>query len=201
MSDFRDLEFMWHGGGTIRFHGIPTLLTDRVGHHSYNVACIIMRLRPLASAKLLRAALKHDMAEHIVGDMPAPTKRALPDYGDHATFREVFGGHEEDTAREHGIDLEQDLEDHETWVLKFADAADGFRFCVDERRMGNAHPRLVYCADEFRKYLSALLYGTDNGEPWAPIDELHLAVNDPAQKIDVWFYRYITDLWRNAHGK
>lgn len=151
------LEFLWNGGNTRRFHTVPLIGVDTVGHHSYNVACIIMTLRPDAPAKLLRAALKHDAAEHITGDMPAPTKRGLNDYCcPTRTFREVFGQYEEEQAEAFGVDLEQDLSDEDAWLLKLADSFDGMRFCVQERRMGNRHPKLNEAFENFRSYVVRL---------------------------------------------
>lgn len=147
----RDLQFMWEAGYTTRYHTVRTLLQDTVGHHSYNVACILMHLRPGCSAKLLRAALKHDMAEHIVGDMPAPAKRAMG-------IRELFGEHEDKVMAEHGVEPE-DLMPDERWVLKLADSLDGLRFCIQERMMGNRS--IVWVYDNFRSYCMDLL---DNRE-------------------------------------
>jgi 5'-deoxynucleotidase YfbR-like HD superfamily hydrolase len=161
------LQFMWDGGNTRRYHTMPTLQQDTVGHHSYNVACVIMALRPDCRKELLMAALKHDMAEHRVGDMPAPAKRALPDYqaGDGAerrTFREVFGEAEELHLLEARVPVEV-LTEEEKWVLKFADALDGLRFCVQEFKMGN---RLIAeCLNNFAGYVEDLLtngFGTTN---------------------------------------
>jgi 5'-deoxynucleotidase YfbR-like HD superfamily hydrolase len=199
------LEFLWHGGNTERFHTVPTIRPDLVGHHSYNVACIIMVLRPDAPAKLLRAALKHDSAEHIVGDMPSPTKRELPDYPDGAldmwdnielgarTFREAFGALEERTARTHGI-YGEDLGDEEEWLLKLADALDGMRYCIQERGMGNGHPKLVEAFTNFRTYCTTLLFG--------PEPEAILQFATPvahAEKADVDLFKYMVGEWHHVH--
>lgn len=153
----KTLEFMWAGGNTRRFHTVPTILTDTVGHHSYNVACIIMYLRPEASAALLRAALKHDMAEHVLGDMPAPTKRKLPGYASGSTtelFRAAFGKLEDKECHDAGVGLE-DLSPDDGWLLKFADAFDGLRFCLQELDMGNA--LILPALHNFRSYAEELL--------------------------------------------
>lgn len=151
------LEFMWAGGNTRRFHTVPTILTDTVGHHSYNVACIIMYLRPQASTALLRAALKHDVAEHVLGDMPAPAKRKLPGYVNGPTaesFREVFGKLEDKESSDAGVPVEL-LTSEEEWLLKFADAFDGLRFCYQEFYMGNKI--IVPALENFRAYTEEVL--------------------------------------------
>lgn len=201
----RDLEFMWNGGNTRRFHTMPTLTIDTVGHHSFNLLCILLFLREDLPAHVLRAALKHDIAEHVVGDMPAPTKRALPNYMGVRTptghisersFREAFGEHEAKVAEAHGVNLEEDaLSDAEKWLLKLADALDGMRFCIQERRMGNWHPKLVEAFSNFRSYVATLIYGS----VVTPLDELHaVEVSEHAQSQDRRLYRYLCTEWTNA---
>lgn len=160
----RNYDFMIDGGYVDRYHTQPTINRDTVGHHSFNVACAIMALRPDASAALLKAALLHDVAEHVVGDMPAPAKRAMPDYGQD-TFREVFSDMEEKHMLEAGIQYPE-LSMQEGWVLRLADALDGMRFCIHERAMGNKKIDKVFW--NFHNYCTDLLYG----EGWGPESQL-----------------------------
>lgn len=142
-----DLQAMWTGGETQRFHTITTLRPDTVGQHSYGVACVLMHVWPQASARLLRAALKHDMAEAHTGDMPAPAKRALG-------IRERFATYEDDYLKSVGVEPEK-LSPWEAWLLKFCDSADGLRVTVRERAMGN---QLIELANKnFQSYVDALL--------------------------------------------
>lgn len=195
---FDDIDFMWNGGETRRYHGFRMLMEDTVGHHSFNVACIIMKVRPDASARLLRAALKHDIAEHKVGDMPAPSKRAAPDYviysNDHGpkreigrqSFREWFGSYEESVADDHGVSLEgDDLTPEESWVLKFADSLDGMRFCINEMLLGNRTPRLFMCYETFAGYVATLLWGP---EPISPLEMIGRTAALPATDTDKALY-------------
>lgn len=200
--EMRDIDFMWNGGETRRYHGFRMLMEDTVGHHSFNVCAIILKVRPDASAALLRAALKHDMAEHIVGDMPAPTKRAMPEYHSHEdaadpiTFREVFAEYEAAEAEAHGVQLDEDLTPAEAWVLKFADSLDGMRFCINEMLLGNRLPRLITCYETFAGYVATLLWpGYENMQP---IDMLHRDVEAPATDIDKALYLTMTERAYNA---
>lgn len=192
--EMRDIDFMWNGGETRRYHGFRMLMEDTVGHHSFNVACIIMKVRPDASAALLRAALKHDMAEHIVGDMPAPSKRAMPDYlmlpDPHRrdmprTFRSVFAEYENHIAHEHGVKLDEGLPPEDEWVLKFADALDGMRFCISEMLLGNRTPRLINCYETFAGYVATLLWGS---EPISPLEMIGRTAALPATDTDKALY-------------
>lgn len=205
---FDDIDFMWHGGETRRYHGFRMLMEDTVGHHSFNVACIIMKVRPDASAALLRAALKHDIAEHIVGDMPAPSKRALPDYladplGEGPsvtkTFREVFAEYENKTAMQRGVTIDEDLTPEEAWLLKFADSLDGMRFCLNERHLGNQHPRLVRCYHTFESYVEKLLWGDD--PPRNYVDRRMTPVVAPASAAAKDLFMELKGRWYDVHER
>lgn len=187
------LDFMWRGGNTLRYHTMQTLKTDTVGHHSFNVACLIMYLRPECRAELLKAALLHDTAEALVGDMPAPAKRMLPDYP-HASFREVFGVIEEKAMTAAGIEL-PGLTPEEGWVLSFADAVDGMRYGIQERRLGNQS--IGPCFENFRIYAARLLYGEDIGA----IEQLHRLPVDYAQPQDVKLIARMNKEWFDVNGE
>lgn len=171
------LDFIQNGRETRRFHGLPMLDYQRVDGHQYGVAMLVLLLiGDLVSAErkvlLLEAALKHDLAEWVVGDMPAPSKRRMPDYPE-GSFRQVFGSMEDGIMVEAGFPM-INLSARDKRVLKLADAAEGVLHCIRERQMGNAHPRLVYCFHEFWKYcvdeqgLDSAVWRTDNDMPEEP---------------------------------
>lgn len=60
-------------GDVSRYHTIGVNM-QTVGHHSWGVAMLISKLHPNPSVNLLKAALWHDMAERVTGDLPAPVK-------------------------------------------------------------------------------------------------------------------------------
>lgn len=204
---FAPMDFAWHGGETRRYHGFRMLMEDTVGHHSFNVAHIIMFVQPDARAELLRAALKHDVAEHIVGDMPAPTKRAAPPYVRYSetgprekiseiSFREWFGSYEASTAADHGFQLDEELTDAEKWLLKFADSLDGMRFCLNEAVLGNRHPRLIRCYHTFEGYVATLLWGDE--PPSNYVDRRMTAPLAPATGAAKNLYMEVKGRWYDA---
>jgi hypothetical protein len=143
----QDMEAMWEGGETARFHTCTMLRPDTVGQHSYGVACVMMHVYPAAPARLLRACLKHDMAEQFTGDMPSPAKRGLG-------IREQFAAYEDEFLDSVGIGAEP-LSAAQAWLLKFCDSADGTRVCIRERSMGNR--RIEFAYGNFNRYLDELL--------------------------------------------
>lgn len=207
------LEFIQNGRETRRFHGLPMLDYQRIDAHQYGVAMLVSLLvgeaAPAArQLTLLHAALTHDLAEWVTGDMPAPTKRRLPDYvtsdpisindsigsypgGKRESFREVYGRMEDEIMTEAGFPLVE-LDARDKRVLKLADAAEGCLHVIRERQMGNAHPRLIYCFHEFWKYcveeqgLDSAVWRTDNEMPEEP-GEAGLRL-------------YIRSAWTKANG-
>ena len=119
-----------------RFHTSPRIQTETNGHHSANVAAIILRIDPECRRELLIAALIHDVAEVYTGDVPAPfkwenpnAKQSLAD-GEYAYFYK------------HGIpNPDELLTPEEEQLLKFADMLDLVLSSLEELGRGNRYAR------------------------------------------------------------
>jgi 5'-deoxynucleotidase YfbR-like HD superfamily hydrolase len=123
------IDFMWRGGMTRRFHTFPAHIGDTVGEHSYLTACLTYLMGGEAiKGRVIMAALTHDMAEHIMGDIPAPTKRAFSDIAD-------FGVHEESLLDDNGWGFP--LSKPEKRLVKLADIYASILTCVKEAATGN----------------------------------------------------------------
>lgn len=114
---------------------MTTLREETVGHHSHGVAMLCVLLCPSVSADLLKAALMHDLAEQITGDIPSPAKR---EYYHGGNFDEL----ERRLINESGLKFPS-LTDYEKRILKLADIAHGALFCVRELELGNRRMRTV----------------------------------------------------------
>lgn len=136
------IEFISQGSLVTRYHTVDTLTLETVGHHSHGVAMLVLVLDPQARREVLIAALLHDLAECITGDIPSPAKRL---YGITAQVDDL----EETIMRNSGWVLPV-LEPAERRVLKLADIAQGALFCVRELNKGNRTMRLVY--DRYMSY-------------------------------------------------
>lgn len=163
------ISFMRAGAETQRYHTHRKLHEDTVGHHSHGVACLVMLLSPTADPErrllLLQAALTHDLAEHVVGDVPSPVKRKLG-------VREAFGAYEQEMMQEIGLAYEGHLNEAERRILKLADMMDGCFHCIGEASLGNRRIGEIYV--NFRSYIRLL-------EPSGPVEEA--------------IVEYIDDLW------
>lgn len=135
----KKIEFIVAGSETTRYHTVRTLQTETVGHHSHGVAmyCVLLGGTP----NTVVAALTHDLAEHQLGDIPAPAKRQ---YGIGATVNEL----EERLLLDVGLRGEM-LTKAELRTLKLADIFQGMTFCIREMQLGNKSMDIIY-----RRYAS-----------------------------------------------
>lgn len=146
----KTLEAILAGGRTKRFHTVPTVEGQNVGCHSYEVAMLCQLLEPGCRKELILAALTHDIAEHVVGDVPAPTKRATVG-GGHVTIGTLMEDLEDGVLADAQI-YTSELTADEQRTLKLADYLSGMLTCIYERRMGNKALLNVY--RNFRAYVS-----------------------------------------------
>ena len=138
-----------------RFHTHPVLRRETVGHHSFNVANLLMIMtNGQASSRLLFAALWHDMGEPKVGDIPSPVKVGLPkevlEHIDLVETRAVQAIHPY---------ADMNLDKEEARLLSLADKIDGLLKCREELRMGNKD---IITVGE--RYVSYILRLTDDHE-------------------------------------
>jgi 5'-deoxynucleotidase YfbR-like HD superfamily hydrolase len=130
------IDFIIAGSEVKRYHTVRTLTTETVGHHSHGVAMLCLLLNPDASVHLLTAALYHDLAECVTGDIPSPAKRL---YGIGNQVSEL----EDKLLSDHGVSMPQ-LMPFEKRILKLADIAQGALFCTREVELGNRKMSLIY---------------------------------------------------------
>lgn len=150
MSIHSRLDLVIGGGGVTRFHAMRTIQKENVAEHSYLVAwiCSMFYHNGCVPPILLMAALQHDIAEYVVGDIPAPVKRHTP------AIKVACDTIERDTLRTYGHkDYCDCLNEPQHVILKFADNAAGALYCVTEMRMGNKLIRPVY--HNYLSYLEA----------------------------------------------
>ena len=115
-------------GNVIRFHTVRTIKQTTVAHHSWGV-CLILAHICDPSANLLKAALYHDLAESVTGDVPATAKwRSVPLVIALEQLERRFN-----TAH----DIQADLTAEEVELLKWADMLELIMYANQEVSMGN----------------------------------------------------------------
>lgn len=127
------VETQRNGANVRRFHTVPLLNPETVGHHSGNVVALCYFLtRGGASAELLMAALFHDIAEQFTGDVPSPAKWSSK------AFAKSLEKVEEWFATTNGFwHIFAALKEEEREILKAADMLDLVLKCKEEIALGN----------------------------------------------------------------
>ncbi len=136
------LDFFAAGADVLRYHTVRTLQQETVGHHSHQVALLCTLIDPNASRELLMAALLHDLAEQVTGDIPSPAKRQFG-------ISDQVSAMEAKIMRSVGIDFPM-LTLEEARILKLADLAQGAMFCARDLALGNSRMRSVF--DRYYRY-------------------------------------------------
>lgn len=132
-------KFIFDGGQSRRYHTMSVIKEQNIAEHSFGVAWFCELLtQGRASKNLIMAALSHDLAEHMVGDVPSPVKREL-------AVRDKFDEYELAHLRVAGLATYTDeLFEGERITLELADMLDGMAYCVKERSFGNRRMDLVF---------------------------------------------------------
>lgn len=143
------IEFFRRAFLVRRYHQYFTQEVDTVGKHSAGVAVFVHLINPNASKELIMACLTHDMGEVILGDIPAPTKRALS-----SSAKMEIDRVEESALSSMGFHFVSALTEEEAKLMKVADCLDGLSFCIEERRRGNLSIKPV--GDNYALYLSEI---------------------------------------------
>ena len=135
MKRFKDL---YNAGSVKRYHTTRTVQEQNLAAHSWGVALILCQISEgPVSPHLMLAALTHDLAESLTGDVPYPAKRLSRALD--SSLKDVELAWEAD----HGI--VSDLTEEEYALLKWADMFELACFAKSELAMGNsyAHPIMV----------------------------------------------------------
>lgn len=143
------LDFIYKGGKTKRFHTADTLTTQNVAEHSFGVAWFVHLLNPEGRKEVILAALSHDLAEHLVGDVSSPTKRLYPE------LKNAVDLAENALLNNAQLNFESLLTSEEKRILKLADMFDGMMFCIRERSMGSKVVIPIY--ENFYNYTVEIL--------------------------------------------
>jgi 5'-deoxynucleotidase YfbR-like HD superfamily hydrolase len=179
------LQLKLAGGAVRRYHNEGDIAAQSVAEHSWRVAIILHHLWP-DRPHLVTAALFHDIAEGLVGDIPAPAKR----------FDHNFHGVMEDIEREYeeflGIQKQLIPEDHRR--LKAADYLELVDYCA-RQRVPNA-TRIVVTGAKYILEISKGLPSRDHLEVVKLLQQLRNPWSALAPKEPV-----LKNLAELVHGK
>lgn len=143
----RMLALISRAAAVKRYHN-ELIAPQSVGEHSFGVAWFVMLLTQGApTVDLLYAAISHDAAEAVVGDVPAPTKRAVPG------LKTALDKYEDEITNAFGL-WPVNLDEHDHRILKFADIYEGMLYCCTQRSMGNKNADSIFA--NFRDYAAQM---------------------------------------------
>lgn len=143
----RTMMLIARAGNVSRYHN-ELVAPQTVGHHSFGVAWfVVMLCHGEPPWYLLYAAIQHDVAEAVVGDVPAPTKRVVPG------LKDALDKYEDEVMASFGI-ADPNLDDIEKRILKFADIFEGMLYCCTQRSTGNKNADGIF--SNFRDYAAAM---------------------------------------------
>jgi 5'-deoxynucleotidase YfbR-like HD superfamily hydrolase len=116
-------------------------------------------------ADVVMAALAHDLAEHVTGDIPGDFKRVL-------RLREQFGGYEIDLFKQVQLsNFAANLYEPGERIIKFADMLEGLWFAIGEAALGNRRVGVVF--SNYRAYVAN----------FAPLNEMETALVEYADYL------------------
>lgn len=132
------LQFIYEGAAVKRFHTESVIREQTDGAHSFGVAWFCYLLTDgHPTVRLLLAALSHDLAERVTGDVPGPTKRV-------GHIGAQLAGLEAIHLGKAGFSFGEFLSSEDVKILNLADRLDGMMYCIAERRLGNLNARDWY---------------------------------------------------------
>lgn len=119
-----------------RFHAVTGMTPQTIALHSWGVALLCQHFWPDCSKNLILAALTHDCAELITGDIPGTAKWANPE------LKVLLDSIEADIEKEWKIDYNLDLV--EKRMLKLCDCLEGMNYCLERRKHGELEASVVF---------------------------------------------------------
>ena len=135
---FEDALSLRASGHVKRWHTIRTLTQQTVAEHSGQALTLLLILHPDPSMNLVKALLWHDSSERLVGDIPAPIRRAFPSFAAEYEQLELV------VAMKHHPSAIVDLTDDEKRWLKAIDTLELLMHVAEEIKLGNAAFRAIY---------------------------------------------------------
>ena len=118
-------------GDVIRWATWPTIRTQTMAHHAWNVCRILTTIWPHAPAPVIVRALHHDSGELGAGDIPHPYKRDRPE------LKAIMDSLEDDSLALCGVVLPV-VDDQWLVRLKLCDWIEMLEYAWDEHLLGSA---------------------------------------------------------------
>ena len=144
-TETENLEAILRSGQVARYHAQPEIPAQSMAEHQWGVAILVIKMYSNPSKNLLMAAVTHDCAEAVTGDIPSPVKR------EHPEMKAVLDDVENRVNKEWGINY--DLNEIDKRRLKICDILEGLYYSAQSvRRNHEAHHVVVSWLDYLMAY-------------------------------------------------
>ena len=135
--NYARIKYLRNAAYIKRFHTVPAIgESQTVSAHSWGVATLLNELFEDSSKELILAALYHDVAETLLGDMPATSKWTYPELA--AAMQRA------EEKAEATIGIEFALTGEEYMRLKLCDMLELIMFSAEQVKLGNHYFHSVY---------------------------------------------------------
>jgi 5'-deoxynucleotidase YfbR-like HD superfamily hydrolase len=124
-------DYVRHAGMVKRYHTWPTIQSQTVGEHSWQVALIFEKIFGELSSAVERYIRLHDVAELVVGDPPFPVKANNPD------LKAAYVKAEEEALIRMELGKLHELHPEYMHQIKICDLLEMMQFGMTERELGN----------------------------------------------------------------
>lgn len=164
-------------GEVVRFHAVPAIDGQTVGHHSYGVAAILIAFGCLLDPDdrwLIAEAILHDTAELYTGDIPFTVKR------DNDAIKAAMDRLEMQVCMA-DLFVSSRLTPRQHVLLKMADMLDGLRWClVGHERGTTVAGRWVVAIHKLMLENGGLLAKDERERVWSVYHAIHKLSKDLA---------------------
>jgi hypothetical protein len=123
-------DYLRHAGTIKRYACWPTIQTQTVGEHCWQVAMIYEQIFGALSPPVEKFIRLHDVAELVMGDIPFPTKR------NHPALKEAYNRAEENVLIGLGVEMPE-LDPIERIRVKVCDLLEMTAFGMIDRELGS----------------------------------------------------------------
>lgn len=131
MSNFEKLRYLREAGHIQRWHLLPHIGDASVAAHSWNMAVLLLELKPDASKELIKYVLHHDVQERWMGDLPHDAKKMFHELRDASKKAEAV------LIKEFGYMGTENLTEEDLRWVAALDILEAYMWCLDQEAFGN----------------------------------------------------------------
>lgn len=136
VQPINQIKYAREAAAVERCHTVPRIGHYDVGQHTFNMLSMLRILYPKSLPHLIWAVHGHDLAERLLGDIPAPVKWL------NVVDKEALENLELEILE--GVGLKEPLlAEHERRIVKSLDILELFLWTKDQEQLGNQNAKIM----------------------------------------------------------